>query len=197
MRVTRMLRFIAVVLALPLVAAANPAGAAGPAQQCTRPPSNTPRGTAVARPGLNARPTAQKITVEIKLLGCAPTDATGGGGVLTATFKPSGAQTCALIRQPHKLSGPGRIAWMNGKSSALSLTFSLTGKTALANVTGKVKSGLFGTHTVSGQFQFTADPSHHGTTVAQACASKIGAGKLDRNSVVRLALVRTKPFTIK
>jgi hypothetical protein len=196
MRVIRMLRLIAVVLAL-LLAALEPAGAAAPAQQCTRPPSNTPRGTGVARPGLNARPTAQKITVEIKLLSCAPTDATGGGGTLTGTFKPLGTQTCALIRQPHALKGSGRIAWMNGKSSGLSLTFSLTGTSALANVTGKVSSGLFKTHTVSGQFHFTAEASHHNTTVAQACASKIVPGKPDRNSVVRLDFVRTKPFTIK
>jgi hypothetical protein len=196
MRVTRMLGLVAAVLALPL-AATQPLGAATPAQQCTRPPSNTPRGTGVARPGLNARPTTQKITVEIKLLGCTPTDATGGGGTLTGTFKPSGAQTCALIKQPHTLLGSGRIAWMNGKSSALSLKFSLTGATALANVTGKITSGLFGTRTVSGQFHFTADASHHNTTVAQACASKIAAGKPDRNSVVRLAFVRTKPFAIK
>ena len=150
-----------------------------------------------ALPGLNARPTAQKITVEIKLLGCAPTDATGGGGILTGTFKPPGTQTCALIKQPHPLKGSGRIAWTNGKSSTLSLTFSLTGASALANVSGKINSGLFNTQTVSGQFHFTADASHHDTTVAQACASKIAAGKPDRNSVVRLAFIRTKPFTIK
>jgi hypothetical protein len=203
MRATRMLRLTAALLLAALfstglpIAAAAPAGAATPAQQCTRPPSNTPKGNGVARPGLNAHPTAQKITIEIKLLGCAPTAATGGGGMLTGTFKPSGPQTCALIRQPHALSGSGRIAWTNGKSSTLSLTFSLSGKSALANVTGKITAGLFGSHTLTGQFHFTADASHHDTTVAQACASKIAAGQPDRNSVVRLSFVRTKPFTIK
>jgi hypothetical protein len=196
MRVTRKLLIAVLALASTLQSAA-PAGAAGPAQLCTRPPSNTPKGTAVARPGLNARPTPQKITMQIKLLGCLPTDATGGSGTLSGTFKPPGTQTCALIRQPHALKGSGRIVWKNGKTSAVSLTFSLTGATAFANVAGKVNTGLFSSRTVSGQFQVTAEASHHGTTVAQACASKIASGQPDRNSVVRLFFVRTKPFAIK
>ena len=188
MRVTRMLRLVAIVmLALPL-ATAEPAGAATPAQQCTRPPSNTPRGTGrhasrAQRPSDRAEDHRGDQAARLRA-----DRRTGGGGILTGTFKPPGTQTCALIKQPHPLKGSGRIAWTNGKSSTLSLTFSLTGASALANVSGKINSGLFNTQTVSGQFHFTADASHHGTTVAQACASKIAAGKPDRNSVVRLVV---------
>lgn len=196
MRATRTLRLIAVVT-LATVGMTVPADAAAPAQQCTRPASNTPKGTGVARPGLNARPTPQKITVEIKLLGCEPADETGSSGILTATFKPPGGQTCALFRKPHALKGAGKIAWKNGKTSALALTFSLSGTTAFANVSGKVSGGLFATHAISGQFHFTAFASHSDTTVAQACAGKVAPGQPDRNSIVKFELVRTKPFAIK
>jgi hypothetical protein len=187
---------LGVVIAIATAGTMQQAIAAVPTQRCTRPPPEARVGYAVFRPGLNAKPGPQKLTADAEIFRCVPESRTGGAGTFSPTFKLSGAQTCALVNRAHTLQGTAKIVWKNTKSSTLRVTLVLTGASRLANVTGKVKAGLFAGHTVTGQFRYAPFASHHGTTVEQACASKVAPNQKNRNSIVQMHLFRTKPFTI-
>jgi hypothetical protein len=188
---------LAAVITIASAGTIDPAGAASPVQRCTRPEPEAQAGTAVFRPGLNARATQQKITADAELSRCVPEAQTGGAGTLSAKFKPPAAQTCALINRAHTLTGTATITWKNGKTSALPhLTFALSGASRVATVKGKIESGRFAGRSVAGQFRYAPFASHHGTTVAQACANKVAANQKNRNSVVQMKLFRTAPFTV-
>ncbi len=195
MWVRRMFGLVAAI-ALATASVLAPVGAAVPVQWCTGPPSTTQSGRATLNPGLNGLATRQNISVRISLLGCSPSAKTRGAGILKGAFPTPSAQTCALITSPHVLTAPVTITWKNLQTSALSLTLSLTGRTRLVNVTGKVTSGLFAGHLVTGQFHFTRVVSPHGYTVAEACANTVAPGGIGRISVVALNLFTTQRFVI-
>jgi hypothetical protein len=195
MRVTRMSVLVTAV-AVAFAGTASPVGAVNWVQRCTRPQPEARAGVTVFRPGLNARPTKQKITAGIDLFTCTPDGPTGGVGAFAATFKPPAAQKCALINTAHTLTGTAKITWKNGKTSALRVTFALSGASRIVSVKGKINAGAFAGHALTGEYRYTPFASHHGTTVTQACADKVAANQQNRNSVVKMELFRTKPFTI-
>lgn len=194
----RMTRTFGLVTALLVVTAwgAAPAAAATPVQTCTGPSSTTQSGRAMLSPGLNSLATKQTVSMRVSLFLCSPAVATGGSGTLKSTFTTPTAQTCALITTPRVLNATVTIGWKNLSTSSLTLTFSLIGPTRLINVTGRVSSGLFAGHLVTGQFHYKPVVSPNGRTVAQACANKVAPGQPGRISIVALNLFTTHHFTI-
>jgi hypothetical protein len=189
--------WLAAVVTIASAGTIGPSGAATPAQRCGGPPPDTRVGYAVFRPGLNARPAPQKLTLGADLFKCTPAGGTGGTATFAATFKPGGTQTCALVNRAHAINGTAKITWKNGKTSALKVKVALTGASRFANLTGKVSAGLFAGHTFTGQLRYVPFASHHGTTVEQACANKVAPNQKNRNSIVQMHLYRTQPFTIR
>jgi hypothetical protein len=186
-----------VVGALLVATLSLPASAATSAQVCTGPSATTQSGRATFDPGLNARPAAQTVGITDHLFSCTAAAVTGTSGTLKSTFIPTAAQTCTLITTPHVLGNkPARISWKNATSSALTLTYSLTGSSRLINVTGRVNTGPFSGHSLTGQFRYQPVVSPNPDSVAQACANTVAPGGSGRIKVIALNLFMTKHFVI-
>jgi hypothetical protein len=121
------------------VVIAAPAGAAT-VQSC-----KSLKGTATLTPGLSTTPKTQTITSKANATSCLPLKATGGSGVLTATAKIPNGSCQGLASGGQTIKLPATFKWKNGKSSKAALVAKTgTGSTAtVANITGKVTSGLF------------------------------------------------------
>jgi hypothetical protein len=134
---------------------AAPGGAAAPAQKCTK-----VTGSATLSPGIGKTSHAQTIKASGKLANCTPSAGkTGGSGTLTATLKIPKGSCSTLVGGGQKFTGSAKTVWKNKKTSSYSLTFT-TGKGSAAKVetatiTGKVSSGLFKGHKVTGAIKFT------------------------------------------
>jgi hypothetical protein len=139
--------------------------------------------TAAFNPGLTNTPKNNTITAKGTLTSCTPAASTGGSGTLTSTIKVALGSCGKLSAGGQKLTGTGATTWKNKKVSKYSLSFT-TGKggsITLATITGKVSSGLFVGHKVSGQVKFTL-------LGAPDCSAK--------KPIKNITVKNTKPFVI-
>jgi len=146
----------------------------GPAQRCGH-----LSGSATLSPGLSDAPTNVTITSDGTLTRCS-SSRTGGYGSLSWTIKIASA-TCSQW-EGSKLSATGTTTWANKKVSNYALTFRIgSGDDALvATISGKVTSGAFAGHPVSGQVKF-----HH-----------VGSPNCATKPVTNLTFTNTRPFVI-
>ena len=202
MRVTR--RVLLAVVVTVSASVAGPLGAASSAsfvQKCAGPPPSTQSGRASLAPGVNRLSVSQQISMRVSLFDCSPASASRGAGTLRTTIVPKGSQTCTMLTAPKVFKATAVIAWKNDKKSTLSLTFSLTGATRLMNLQGKVTSGQFKGHSVTGQLRYALVVSPignypNGDGVTQACKNKVPPQKHGRVDISSLKLYSTKHFVI-
>lgn len=156
---------------------ASPGSAATAVQSCA-----TVKGSATFTPGLTSTPANQTVKAKGTQTACTPSAATGGSGALSATIKLKNASCTTLVNGGQTLTGTGVTTWMNGQVSHYTLTFKTgTGNNiTVATITGKVASGLFSGHKVSGQIKFTVKGSPNCTSIP----------------VKKVTFVNTKPFVI-
>jgi hypothetical protein len=155
-------KFASLAFALALASGAATALTAAPAGAATVNSCKTLKGTSTFKPPVSPT-TKSKATITSKgtVTGCTPKAKTGGSGSFSATLKPTKAGTCTtLVQGGNVLHGNGKVVWKNHKTTAMSLTVKTgTGsKYNIATITGKVTSGLFKGHKITGQVKFT--PQH-------------------------------------
>ena len=138
-------------LALAVAFASPGLAATAPVQSCAH-----LSGTGTFTPGLTNTPRNQTVTAKGSETGCTPSATTGGSGTLTATIKVANGSCAKLGQGNQKLTGTGTTTWKNKKVSHYTLTFTTgTGSNIeTATITGKVASGLFAGHLVTGQIKF-------------------------------------------
>jgi hypothetical protein len=180
MRTTRTVARVAVLAALALgvgVVGASPIVAATPAQSCAH-----VSGSATFTPGLTNTPTNQTVNAKGTETSCTPSTTTGGSGALTAVIKVPLGSCGKLATGNQTLHGTATTKWKNTKVSNYALTFHTgTGSSiTIATITGKVTSGLFVNHTVTGQIKFTVQGTPNCTSMP----------------VKNITFVNTKPFVI-
>ena len=200
MRVTRRLTLVVVAAAL-AAGMTPPVGASTFTQKCDGPPASTQSGRMTFTPGLNRLSVKQQIDVKISLFDCSPARDTRGAGTLRSTITPKGSQTCQLVTLAHVFNATAKVTWKDDKTSTMSMAFSLTGKTQLMNLKGKVTKGLYKNHSVTGQVKFKIVVSPIGTNPngdgsAQACKNKVAPHKFGRVAISALNLYSTKHFVI-
>lgn len=159
-------------------AVAAPAALATSSQSCAH-----VSGTATLTPGLSSTPTNQTATAHATMTTCTPTTTTGGSNTTTASLKIPLGSCAKLAGGNQKFSGTATTTWHNTKKSISSLTFT-TGTGAnitVATITGKITSGLFAGHAVSGQVKFTP---------------KSGENCTAGHPIKDLTFVGTKPFVV-
>jgi len=194
-------RFVFFVVLAVTASPTGSVGAASFAQQCDGPPATTQSGRALLAPGVNALRIAQTVSVKVSLFNCSPARATRGSGRLRTTVKPEGSQTCKMFSAPTKWNAAAHVTWKDNATSTLSMTLSLAGPSHLINLTGKVTSGLFRNHTVTGQFRYIEVVSPAGKYtgskgIARACANRVAPTKFGRIVISALDLYTTKHFVI-
>jgi hypothetical protein len=143
------------------VAVAAPAGAATPLQTCKK-----VTGSATFTPGLKNTPANNTVKAKGNQTGCTPSAKTGGSGVLTATIKVVKGSCVKLAAGGQTIKGTAATTWKNKKVSKYALTLK-TGKGSAgttATITGKVTSGLFAGHSVTGQIKFKVSGTPNCTT---------------------------------
>ena len=177
-----MKRFLAGSLMLAMTfaafAVASPAAVAAASQSCAH-----VTGTATLTPGLSSTPTNQTATAHATMTTCTPTTTTGGSNTTTATLKIPLGSCAKLATGNQKFSGTATTTWHNAKKSVSSLTFT-TGTGAnitVATITGKISSGLFAGHLISGQVKFTP---------------KAGENCSAGHPIKDLTFTNTKPFVV-
>jgi hypothetical protein len=140
---------------------AAPVGAATPLQTC-----KTVKGSATFTPGLTNTPRDNVVKAKGTQTGCTPSAKTGGSGVLTATIKVLKGSCLKLAQGKQTIKGTAATTWHNKKVSKYSLTLKTgSGSTATtATITGKVTSGLFAGHAVTGAVKFTVSGTPNCTT---------------------------------
>jgi hypothetical protein len=156
---------------------ASPSSAATALQTCT-----TVKGSATFTPGLGSTPQDQTVKAHGTETGCTPSAKTGGSGVLAATIKLKAADCSTLIAGGQTLHGTGATTWKNGKVSHYALTFKTgTGnQITVATITGKVSSGLFSGHAITGKIKFTV----------------VGSPDCNTTPVTKVTFKNTTPFVI-
>jgi hypothetical protein len=159
-------------------AVASPSAIAAASQSCAH-----VTGTATLTPGLTSTPTNQTATAHATMTTCTPTTTTGGSNVTTATLKIPLGSCAKLATGNQKFSGTATTTWHNAKKSVSALTFTTgTGSNiTVATITGKVSSGLFAGHLVSGQVKFSV---------------KSGENCTAGHPIKDLTFVGTKPFVV-
>ena len=116
------------------------------------------KGTSTFKPPVSTTPSKGTITSKGTVSGCTPKAKTGGSGVFTSTLKATKAGSCTtLVQGGNVLHGTAKTVWKNHKTTAMSITVKTGtgGKYNIATITGKVTSGLFKGHKVTGQVKFT------------------------------------------
>ena len=143
-------------LALPMAFVAAEPAAAAVVQTCGH-----VNGTATFTPGLTNTPTDNVVKAKGSETTCTPSASTGGKGTLTATLKVPQGSCTKLGAGGQTVYGTGNTKWANGKVSNYNLAL-ITGTGAnatLANVKGKVTSGLFSGKSLTGQIRFKVNGS--------------------------------------
>jgi len=172
-------------LAFALAAGSMILGFAPPAGAATANSCKTFKGYATFNPPVpaGANKVNSTITVHGNVTGCTPSTKTGGSGVVTGTLKGTKPGNCTTtVQGGNVLHGTSTTKWKNGKTSKFSVTVK-TGTGAnynLATITGKVTSGLFAGHTITGQTKFS--PANSG-----ACTSQ---------PLKKVTFVQTKPLVL-
>jgi hypothetical protein len=194
-------RLVVMAVVVAIVASAPVAsGAASFVQRCNGPPPSTQSGRASFVPGVNGLSIAQTISVKVSLFDCSPNRATRGAGTVQSTIKPKGRQTCGtFFNTPTTWKSTAKVVWKDEKTSTLSVTYSLTGKTHFINIKGKVTTGLFKGHALTAQLKYKLVVAPiasypHGDGVAQACANKLKPGNRNRVEISAIDVYTTKRF---
>jgi hypothetical protein len=154
------------------VAVALPAAPAVTSQHC-----QTVKGNLAVSPGLTDVPAGHSVTLSARVTGCSRT---GGSGIFEATTQTS-ATTCASLTAT-LLPTEATIAWANGRSSSVSLSFfALPGSPNRLELAGHVDSGAAAGDRVDGGLHLDAnftkiirhppDHSHHDPTHTQVTQS--------------------------
>ena len=134
----------------------------GPAQRCTH-----LSGSVTVNPGLTNTETNSEASVRGNLSGCSRALKTGGSGTFTSTLSLPAASCTKLGAGGLKLTATGNTTWRSGRVSSYALTFK-TGKNKsvlVATISGKVSSGLFAGHHVSGQVRLSLAGTPNCTTI--------------------------------
>ena len=163
-----MSKFASLAFALALASGAATALTAAPAGAATVNSCKVLKGTSTFKPPVSPT-TKSKGTITSKgtVSGCTPKAKTGGSGVFTSTLKPTKAGNCTtLVQGGNVLHGTAATKWKNGKITKMSVTVKTGtgGKYNIATITGKVTSGLFVGHTVTGQVKFVPKSGNCATT---------------------------------
>jgi len=171
-----MSKFASLAFALALASGAATALTAAPAGAATVNSCKVLKGTSTFKPPVSPT-TKQKGTITSKgtVSGCTPSAKTGGSGVFTSTLKPTKAGNCTtLVQGGNVLHGTAKTVWKNHKTTNMSVTVKTgTGSNfQIATITGKVTSGLFAGHTVTGQVKFTPSKGNCTTTPLQQVTFK-------------------------
>ncbi len=169
----RGLAMLAFVVAAGGALGASPAGAlgvgvgvgvgvgTGPAQRCAH-----LSGSVAVNPGLTNTETNNEASVRGNLSGCARALKTGGSGTFTATISLPAASCPKLAVGGLKLTATGNTTWRSGRVSnyALSIKTGKNKSVLVATISGKVSSGLFAGHHVSGQVRLSLAGAPNCTT---------------------------------
>ena len=157
----RVSAMVALVLPMAFVAA-EPASATS-VQTCAH-----VNGTVTFSPGITNTPTNNTASAKGTEATCTPSASTGGTGALNAVIKVPGASCAKLAQGAQTIYGVATSHWKNGQVTHYNVAFKTgTGSNAtLANVTGKVTSGLFVGKHLTGQIRFrvTGSPTPNCTT---------------------------------
>jgi hypothetical protein len=166
MRRTLLRGTLAVALALTLafatiVVRASPGGAATPLQVCAH-----IAGSATFAPGLTSTPKNSTLKATGSETACTPSASTGGAGAFTSTIAVTKVSCAKLGTGGLRMSATGTTTWKSRKVSKYSLTFATGAGNAatVATITGKVSSGLFVGHAVTGAVKFTVPGKPNCTT---------------------------------
>jgi hypothetical protein len=170
-------------------------GAAGFVQKCAAPLPTAQSGRQAIVPGINGLATAQKVTSKVNLFQCSDTKTTGRSGVLTTTLK-TGPITCTAFTSPHIWKFAATIKWVNKTTSTGNLTFTTSGASRLANVTGNITAGVYSGHSVTAQFKWKPIISPISKKFPDACANMVATGDPGRVKIVGDLVSTTKPFTV-
>jgi hypothetical protein len=162
-----MSKFASLAFALALASGAATALMAAPAGAVTVNSCKVLKGTSTFKPPVSSTPQKGTITSKGTVSGCTPSAKTGGSGVFTSTLKATKAGSCTtLVQGGNVLKGTAKTVWKNHKTTNMSITVKTgTGSNfQVATITGKVTSGLFAGHTVTGQVKFTPSKGNCTTT---------------------------------
>jgi hypothetical protein len=154
---------------------ASPAGAA--TNSC-----KVLKGTSQFKPPVTSKPSKGTVVSHGTVSGCAPKAKTGGTGVFNSSIKSAKAGSCTtLVKGGNVLTGTASTTWKNHRVTRMSITVRTgTGsKYNIATITGKVTSGLFVGHKVTGQVKFTPKVGNCATTPLKS-----------------VSFVNTKPFVL-
>jgi hypothetical protein len=153
-----MSKFASLAFALSLASGTAVALTAAPAGAATINSCKSLAGTSTFKPPVTSTPKKGTITSVGKVTLCTPKAKTGGSGNFTSTLKSTKAGSCTtLVQGGNVLKGTAKTVWKNHKVTKMNITVKTgTGtKYNIATITGKVTSGLFAGHKITGQVKFT------------------------------------------
>jgi hypothetical protein len=188
-----MLLVTATVVAIPTTLTAA-TGATG-AQTCTGPGIAEQAGRQRIVPGINNLATVQTVTSKIRIVHCtgAPT---GGSGTLITSLTTGPLNCASAFGTAHLWKATARIIWTNGATSTGKVTFTTSGLSRRAQVTGKLSAGLLAGHTLTGEYKWVPLISPGTQKFPAACDNAVAVNSPGRISVVGHVVYRVKAFTI-